>query len=316
MWTAQMGNEVIDLRKIDTGQRQRLHTDRRIPWACRGCGGRAHMRWNAGSDDRTRLDAYDDKRGPFITFSHHPFEAEKCRAVGYHSDESFEHHSLKDILARSAEGAGWTAEIEVPGDRCKADVLVTRNGASRVLEAQVSPLGVDEALRRHDLYTSEFGPTTWTHTRRRSWSVQLESLQVDDALEQVVGGVYEDQAGDVLAPPTPIAMILPRVLSGELRYVFVRAATADYGFFTPIGRTGTVTAGRRLREAMLRHGEQVEECARPLISGTISCVNCGFGTLAGRPCQNPICEAPSCTTCGRQPWHSAAVCDACQTERA
>jgi hypothetical protein len=275
------------------------------------------MRHYSDVDERTALDVYDDGRGPFITFAHNPGEAEKCRELGYDSDESFEHQHLKGALAKTAERHGWKARLEVPGDGCRADVVIDHPSRQRrVLEAQVSPLPTDVALRRHDLYVSQFGPTTWTHTRQRPWATQIESLRVADDLETVIDGVYEDQSGDVKAPPAPITAVLPKVLSGELRYVHWQSGSGDFGFFSPLGAAPATTVGRRLRKAMVRRGEDVEECWRAtLVDRSIPCVNCGFATQAGHRCANPVCAPPSCPGCGSRPWHHRAICRACGAGR-
>ena len=313
MWTAMMGKEVFDLRAVPAKERVELHAAGE-KWACRGCGGKVHMRHHPDADDRTRLDVYDDNRGPFVTFAHHPYEAERCRALGYSVSETPEHETLKARLARTATSAGWNAELEVYGDGCRADVLITRQRETRVLEAQVASLSVDAALARHDLYVSQFGPTTWTHTKARRWSIQIESLQVDAGLETVIGGVYDDQEMEKRAEPAPITAVLPRVLSGELRYVYWSTGSGDFGFFTPIGAAPARSPGRRLRQAMVRRGEAVADCDRAaLFASGIRCVDCGCQTRAGHPCANPICEPPCCPTCGRRPWHERAICPDCGT---
>lgn len=313
MWTAKLGKEVFDLRMVPAKERGELHAAGER-WACRGCGGQVHMRRHPEMDDRTRLDVYDDGRGPLITFAHNPYEAERCQALGYTVSETPEHETLKARLARTATNAGWSAELEVYGDGCRADVVVTRQREMRVLEAQVASLGVDVALARHELYVSQFGPTTWTHTKARPWSVQVESLQIDGMdLDTVVGGVYEDQEMEKKAEPAPIEQILPRVLAGELRYVYWSTGSGDFGFFTPIGAPPARPPGRRLRQAMVRRGESVADCDRAVVlSPGIACANCGHSTRAGHSCTNPTCEPPSCPGCGR-PWHSKATCPECDT---
>jgi hypothetical protein len=300
MWTATLTGELVDLRHIDPAERLSLHADRAIPFVCRGCGGRVHMRLHPG----------DESDEPFVTFAHHPGEGERCRALGFHVEESPEHHRLKDAIARSAKDAGWSVELEVPGDGCRADVVATRKGASRVLEAQLSPLGTEEAIRRTDLYTREFGPTTWTHTRVRPWSTRIESVRVDDGLDTVVGGVFLDQEGSTPAPPTPLADTIPRIVAGELRWVYYHAGGEEIGYFTPIGAVSTGKIPARVRRAANRskRGTFVTECVR--VSSTIPCSACGSATLAGQPCPNTTCAPRECD-CGMRLWRNQSECPSC-----
>ena len=299
MFTATLTGETVDLRDIDLDESMKLHQDRLMPWQCRGCGGRVHMRIHRDDGDELAL----------VTFAHNPGEAERCRELGFHTDESPEHHRLKDRLSTAAKSAGWSAELEVPGDRCRADVVVSKKGATRVLEAQVSPLGERDALDRTDRYARCFGPPTWTHTRPRPWSRKVESLRVDDDLETVVDGVYLDQSGDVRAEPRPLADTVTDVLERRLRYVFFNTSAGTIGHFVPTGvkeRSARVKAKGRRRI----RGVYVTECSRPL-TRTVTCANCGTETDPGRPCTNPKCGTPACPGCGRQPWHSKAVCPEC-----
>lgn len=249
-----------------------------------------------------------------ITFAHHPGEAELCRKLGFHTDESPQHHYLKDQLARAAKSAGWEAELEVPGEGCRADVVVSKKGASsRVLEAQISPLGEKDALERSERYARSFGQPTWTHTRPRPWSKKVESLRVDDEMVNVVDGIYVDQAGDIRAEPHPITEAIPSVLNGRLRYVFFEAEEGTVGYFAPIGAEPSERSRRRRRNRKEREtirGIHVKECSRPL-KRTIPCADCGTEGSAGLPCPNPSCSPLVCPGCGRQPWHEKAICPDC-----
>ena len=298
MFTATLTGEVVDLRHVDLDESMKLHQDREMPWQCRGCGGRVHMR------SHTVADQID-----MVTFAHHPGEAEKCRALGFHTDESPEHHRLKNSLYTAARRAGWDASIEVPGDRCRADVVASRKGATRVLEAQVSPLSERDVLDRTDRYQSSFGQTTWTHTKSRPWSRKVESLRVDGDLTTVIDGVYLDQMGDKRAQPAPIEEIIPDVLSGYLRYIWLDTSAGTIGYFTPIGAPTNREPIRRRQRTKVR-GMYVTECSRPL-KRTIACAWCGHETMPGLACANGECSEPSCPGCGRQPWHDRAVCPDC-----
>ena len=299
MFTATLTGEIVDLRDIDLDESMKLHQDRAMPWQCRGCGGRVHMRTHRDEGEELAL----------ITFAHHPGEAQKCREMGFHTDESPEHHRLKNSLYVAARSAGWDAELEVPGERCRADVVARRKGATRVLEAQVSPLSEREALDRSDRYFESFGQPTWTHTKARPWSRMVESLRVADDLTTVIDGVFLDQVGDLKAPPQPVADVIPDILSGTLRYIWQDTNRGTIGYFTPIGAPrGQVRKEPRQRRKI--RGIYVSECSKPL-KRTITCANCGRETSAGKPCANDDCTPPKCPGCGRQPWHDRAVCPDC-----
>lgn len=310
-----LGAEQVDLRQVESAERDRLHRQG-APFVCRGCGGRAHLRRYADVGGSDRLGVYDDGSGPFVVFVHNAGEAERCRQLGYSSgDESVTHHLLKGQLARSAKAAGWQVDLEVPSDGCRADVVASRKGRTRVLEAQVSSLGVGAAVARSEVYEREFGSVTWSYTGgRRPWSQKVESLQVDGDLDQVVGGVYADQGGTVPAEPAPLADTVPRVLSGELLWVWWSHQGTLLGFFAPVGApAGRARPVQRLARDAGERGRTVGECARPTFFRDIRCTWCGCAGPAGRPCANPVCAEPACPGCGRKPWHDRAVCPACGT---
>lgn len=291
-WTACLGDKVIDLRDITSSDRVAMHDDR-PPLRCRGCSGPMHMRYYDPTTDidPIRFRFFVDRTGPFVAFVHNPGEAERCRAMGFHTDESAEHLEMKHLLSQAAASKGWTPEIEVrhtldDGSICQADVVITRQGeTTRVLEAQRSPLGPDEAIRRSELYRQAFGPVLWTHTRQRPWSRRLPSLRVDDdELDLVIGGVYTDQAGRDAIRPTGLADVLPRILPPERELTWVWLAD-DFGFFYPLG--GPPPKRRK------RHHRRRE--SSPEIAPAGSHVReCGFETP-----EDPIVHA-RCTRCGHE----------------
>lgn len=76
MWTALQGQEILDLRKIPSKDRVRLHSDPTTKLRCRGCEGRVHMRKSAEDSRGNSMAVFDDGLGPLITFAHNPVEAE------------------------------------------------------------------------------------------------------------------------------------------------------------------------------------------------------------------------------------------------
>ncbi|HEV2928405.1 MAG TPA: hypothetical protein VGW74_06920 [Propionibacteriaceae bacterium] len=223
---------------------------------CRGCSGPAHMKL-----------LRDDPRRPFMVFAHNPGYGEACKALGYHTDESEEHHDLKSRLAAAARRAGWTADTEVYGERCRADVVATSpSGRSKwVLEAQLASIKLPDVIDRTGRYTNQFGAVTWVHSGHRRWANRHEDVQAlrvaEEDLATVIGGVMLDAEAYIKAPPAPIADVVPNILTGKLRYIF----GADFGFYRdPAGGTGKPRQGiARPRSSAVHRGDHVKECARP-----------------------------------------------------
>lgn len=255
MWTAMLGTEVISLESMTPTDKLTLRSQHRTdPYECRGCGGRVHTRLNPIDDDT-------DAQDPFLTFAHHPYEAEKCRALGLSWDESPEHHQLKARLARAARHAGWTTELEVqPNAICRADVVATsRTGNQWALEAQLATLHLDKAIERHDRYTTEFGACTWVHTRNREWANRIPSLRVEaDDHSTVIGGVKVDQIGTIDAPPSPLDKVIPSILAKRITYVYLE----DFGYYVDLTRPVDPRRVRPERPASPRGSHVAESCER------------------------------------------------------
>lgn len=302
MFTGVLSGEVIDLRQIPRVEQEKLHADRRVPVKCRGCGGRAHVRLHRGDDDLVVM----------YTFAHNPGEAEKCRQLGFHIDESPQHHALKGHLADAATSRGWKVDLEVPGDRCRADVVAEKNGIRRVMEAQLASLSVQDAVERTERYERSFGQTLWTHTGFRPWSKQVESVRVDEELDQVIGGIFKDQGGNEKHEPLAIKTAVGDILSGKFRYIYFEEAAGTAGYFYPVDGPATRRRERR-RPLNESRGSHVRECARPIERG-IRCADCGHVGPAGVPCLNDSCQPKSCPVCGYRPWHDLATCPSCSTD--
>lgn len=301
MFTAALTGEIVDLRFVPSGETEKLHADRHTPWRCRGCGGSVHMRLHRDGEDHIAM----------WTFAHNPGEAEKCRELGFHTDESPAHHALKGRLASAATSRGWSVDLEVPGDRCRADVVAEKNGTKRVMEAQLASLSLQDAVKRTERYERSFGQTLWTHTGFRPWSKQVESVRVDEELDQVVGGIYRDQGGNDKHDPLPLKSAVGDILAGKFRYVYFEEAGGTSGYFYPVGALATSRREPRQRQASIR-GAHVKECARPIGKG-IACSDCGHYGPAGVPCLNDQCTPIACPDCGYRPWHRFAKCPSCST---
>lgn len=273
-WTASLDGRIIDLRDERSGDRVAMHDDRSIPWTCRGCGGPMHLRYyDQGTDrDPTRFRYFTDRTGPFLAFVHNAGEAERCRALGFHTDESIGHLDLKHKLACHAQTKGWTAETEVyhelpDGKRCRADVVITHpTEPTRVLEAQLSPLGTEKAIERTHTYRAAFGRTLWTHTKQRPWSRRLPSLRVDDEdLDTVVGGIYLDQGCVEPARPHDLGDALAVVLPPDQEMHWVFPGGDEWGGFTRLGSPGR--PGRR----RTRRTARADPAARPAGAAVREC---------------------------------------------
>jgi hypothetical protein len=227
---------------------------------CRGCNGHAHIRLLS-------------EEKPFMVFAHNAGYGEVCRALGYHTDESEHHYDLKSRLADAARKAGWSADMEVYGDHCRADVVATspQTGRKRVLEAQISAIKAGDVVDRTERYIGQFGRVTWTHKGRRSWANRhpdVEALRVDDeGLATVVEGITTDTGGFDTAPPAPLEGVVPKVLTGRLRYLYEGSdRRGAFGYYVDLAAANLKESERRRpqqRSLTPPQGHYVEECARP-----------------------------------------------------
>jgi hypothetical protein len=287
MWTALLNREVINLESMSASDKIVLRAEA-PPFMCRGCKGPVHTRHVPDGED-------DD---PFLVFAHNPGAAALCREFGYHTDESDEHHRLKSTLATSARSAGWSVDLEVPGEGCKADVVVTRGERTRVLEAQLSALSIPDAVERTKRYTRAFGDPLWTHTRRRDWSKQVPSIQIDNAdgpTPNVIGGVMVDQEGRIHAPAAPLIRVVPRILNNSLSYIY--GAAEQYGFYIDLAQASSARPPTPQPEPAPRGAYVKDTCERPPVVGTappaldiasrVICDWCGLPTARLKPNGQP-----------------------------
>ena len=305
MWTALLGDEVIDARLLDESELDALLKER-PPIVCRSCKGGCHVRDNTHNP---RLGLPIGSK-PFITFAHNPGNKERCQQMFGSYDESPQHYMLKDKLAKAAVAAGYDAQLEVPSDGCRADVVATKNGRTHVLEAQCAEIGMDEAITRTNTYQREFGDTTWAHTKARRWSQKVPALQVDEGLDKVVAGIFEDQGGNIPSEPAPIHTSFKRLLTGELRYVFFQESGTTIGYYTPIGAKPTARHQRKRKKSGA--GDHVRECR----SADLACSQCGHAKAAGTPCVNPDCAPRHCAHCKMPLWpNQFDICHYCSRFR-
>lgn len=138
--------------------------DPRPPLTCPGCGGRVHAKVSP-APARLRF------------FAHDATPDTLCPLAG----ESAAHRALKTLLAAAVREAGWAAQLEVPGEGWRADVLATSpSGARRIAwEAQLSGVAVDEVVRRTGALQRSNNEVCWVATRRVAWLGWAPAVQVD-----------------------------------------------------------------------------------------------------------------------------------------
>jgi hypothetical protein len=169
----------------------------------------------------------DDRR---FYFRHRPGDYEACLAMGGGDSESPEHEELKIRIAQSAKRRGHRVAIEVAGDGCRADVVITTgNGTAHPFEAQLAPLSAESAIDRDRRYESSFGKrATWVHTGRRPWDRTIPSLQVDSGTRSVVtGGVFTDNRLEEQEDHFSLDLAVGGVCGDRLLYIY---GAQDGGF--------------------------------------------------------------------------------------
>ncbi|MFJ9083873.1 competence protein CoiA family protein [Streptomyces sp. NPDC102384] len=129
-----------------------------------------------------------------LRFFRHAPRAPRCSMAG---GESLEHHLLKLELAQAARSAGFHAEYEVgaPDGSWRADVMATSaDGTRRVaLEAQLSPIAVEDIRARTDRYETEGIAVCWFGVAPRPWLGSIPSLLLDSP--QQAGTSWTVRAG-------------------------------------------------------------------------------------------------------------------------
>lgn len=143
---------------------ERVHKTRPpTPLECVGCGGPVHAKVSPA---------------PHLMrfFAHKATPDSACPLAG----ESQEHRLLKVLLARAARAAGWNAELEVPGDGWRADVLAVAPDASRRVawEAQLSGITVDEIQARTQRMAAAGVEVCWVTTRDAPWLGHVPSVRI------------------------------------------------------------------------------------------------------------------------------------------
>ncbi|MEU1673296.1 competence protein CoiA family protein [Streptomyces roseifaciens] len=160
---AEWGRVDITLEDLGCGRSwEEIHRVRSVELACPECGGQVHARV---SKLGTRH-IYHRSRPP------------SCSLAA----ESLEHHLLKLELVTHARAAGFRAELEVaaPTGEWRADVMVFNPDGTRLmaLEAQLSPITVEDIAARTGLYERDGVAVGWFGLRPRPWVGTVPTLLV------------------------------------------------------------------------------------------------------------------------------------------
>lgn len=166
---AEWGRVDITLEDLGCGRSwEEIHRVRDVELTCPECGGQV----------RARVSKLGTRH------LYHRTKPPSCSLA----NESFEHHLLKLELVTCARAAGFRAELEVaaPTGEWRADVMVfTADGSwLMALEAQLSPITVEEIAARTGLYERDGVGVCWFGLRPRPWVGSVPTLLVQAPEEQ------------------------------------------------------------------------------------------------------------------------------------
>ncbi|SBT93996.1 competence protein CoiA [Streptomyces sp. DI166] len=160
---AEWGRLDVTLDDLGCGRSWReIHRVRGVELTCPECGGQVHA----------RLSKLDTRH------FYHRTKPPSCSLA----NESLEHHLLKLELVTCARAAGFQAELEVaaPTGEWRADVMVFSPDGARLmaLEAQLSPITVEDIAARTSLYERDGVQVCWFGFRPRPWVGTVPTLLV------------------------------------------------------------------------------------------------------------------------------------------
>jgi competence protein CoiA len=106
----------------------------------------------------------------------HRAAALDCPTLG----ETIHHHLLKIELAAAIRAAGWHAELEVPGNGWRADVLATSpDGSRRVAwEAQLASATVADLAERTATMIADGVEVCWVTDKDTTWVTHIPSVRI------------------------------------------------------------------------------------------------------------------------------------------
>lgn len=132
----------------------------RAPLSCRECGHGVHSKVS--------------RRG--LRFFAHDARSPNCSLSG----ETMAHRLLKMELATAIRSAGWHAELEVPGNGWRADVLATsKDGQTRMAwEAQLASTTADALAERTATMAADGVGVCWVSDKDTPWMGHVPSIRV------------------------------------------------------------------------------------------------------------------------------------------
>lgn len=157
-----------------------LHRARPRPsLSCRECGHGLHAKVSAAG----------------LRFFAHDAGALRCSLAG----ETLAHRLLKMELVSAVRTAGWHAELEVPGNGWRADVLATSpDGTKRMAwEAQLAPATSAELAERTAAMAAEGVTVCWVTDKDRPFIGHVPSIRIalDDDIAEGPEDVQPDLSG-------------------------------------------------------------------------------------------------------------------------
>ncbi|MFF9638722.1 competence protein CoiA family protein [Streptomyces bacillaris] len=185
---AEWGRLDVTLDDLGCGRSwQEIHRVRGMELTCPECGGQVHA----------RLSKLDTRH------LYHRTKPPTCSLA----NESLEHHLLKLELVTCARAAGFRAELEVAAStgEWRADVMVFSPDGARLmaLEAQLSPITVEDIAARTGLYERDGVRVCWFGCRPRPWVGTVPTLLVQAPEER--GQAWAVTAGLARLSARPLA---------------------------------------------------------------------------------------------------------------
>ncbi|MEU5157753.1 MULTISPECIES: competence protein CoiA family protein [Actinomycetes] len=255
---AEWGRVDITLDDLGCGRSwEEIHRVRGVELVCPECGGQVHARVS--------------KLG--TRHLYHRTKPPSCSLA----NESLEHHLLKLELVTCARAAGFRAELEVaaPTGEWRADVMVLNADGSwlMALEAQLSPITVEDIAARTGLYERDGVAVCWFGLRPRPWVGTVPTLLVQAPEEQgqtwtVTAGLarFSDRPVSWLPVGTGLSDAVAWMLTGRIvphtPLSSQRVTGKDWGYEWAEGWTRYWNDSWRLWWTTPAYAARDAECAR------------------------------------------------------
>jgi competence protein CoiA len=186
----------------------------RAELCCPSCGGGVHAKVSSSA----------------LRFFAHDRRAPSCPSAG----ETEAHLTLKREIVALARAAGWEAQLEVPGEGWRADVLVSRAGLRISFEVQLSAMTAEEGRRRTQKFTESGARVVWVTSRDAPWLYAIPSVKVTGspgAFEVTRGcaswGTWWDPAPPFSFANFVRAVLADKLVAEELDYLSELVARGD-----------------------------------------------------------------------------------------